>query len=879
MELRHRGNRSDNSQQMETFQVLENTSDSKDEAIRNQRYLPAIPTILVTLTVTIVLNVFVYYMDNRLPDTVEINSTNDVFVAKRAMATLIKLGNLGPRPVGSYENEKLAFNLFKSEIEDIIYEVGNVNDVEMYNQKVSGAFVLNKQNWKYVLSYKDLQNVVVKVDPKLGVNDAVLLNCHFDTVPAGPGVSDNGVNCAVMVELLRILAKSPDLRRPIIFLFNGGEEIILQASHGFITQHPWFENAKYIINLDSCGAGGREIVFQTTKSDSYLINLYARTVPHPYGQVMGEELFQSGIIPSDTDFRIFRDVGNMSGLDLAHFKNGYVYHTKHDDLNQIEPSVLQNTGDNLLALSKAMSAHNVTKNNQRTSKFVFFDAFGVYMFSYTELEGAFANFIIVLISFFSIFLSLRFTTVGMNRREYSMHLLSSILCPSCAFLSAIVSCASVAFILDSLACSMSWYSNKINLSVYCACASLAILTTTIFYPRNKSRTDTEWTVSLLNGHQFFWTLVLFVTTMAGLRSSYLFMIIVLFPSVVSCILGMLNTTSKWWITVYAASLLVPATFVFYLTQLFVSLSIPIAGRFGPAVNPDYAVGGLLALSAYATVGYVSPVIMLVKKPRVILAVLGGYVLLSVAAILFTPLGFPYTGDAAKLPKNERFDLIRTQRTFYGFNGNAVRRNDSGYLIVNWDRHSTRTVAKNLPETNETVRPMDCATELMCGSPLVDNLALRSSWMPLRRQRWTPLPSATKTDVVLRGLSGGGRRMEFNITGPERINVYISPYPGTGLSAWSFTDDKPMAATRWQGNDVYVIRHSRGDGAAASAWSFWLEQDSDHGFSDKTINVTVAFNWVIHKNLQLNDEFQSFVNSFPRWAHVNYAIASVDAYVY
>lgn len=879
MELRHRGNRSDNSQQMETFQVLENTSDSKDEAIRNQKYLPAIPTILVTLTMSIVLNMFVYYMDNRLPDTVEINSMNDdIFVAKRAMTTLIKLGNLGPRPVGSYENEKLAFNLFKSEIEDIINEVSNVNGIEMYNQKVSGSFVLDMKNWKYVLSYKDLQNVVVKVDPKRGVNDSVLLNCHFDTVPAGPGVSDNGVNCAVMVELLRILAKSPDLRRPIIFLFNGGEEIILQASHGFITQHPWSENAKYIINLDSCGAGGRESMFQTTKSDSYLIDLYARTVPHPYGQVMGEELFQSGVIPSDTDFRIFRDFGNMSGLDLAHFKNGYVYHTKHDNLDQIEPSVLQNTGDNLLALSKAMSSHNVTKNNNRTSKFVFFDVFGVYMFSYTELEGAFANFMIVLTSFFSIFLSLRSTTVGMNRREYSVHLLSSILCPSFAILSAVFSCVLVAFVLDSLACSMSWYDNKINLSVYSACASLAILTMTVFYPKNRSRTDTEWTVSLLNGHQFFWTLVLFVTTMAGLRSSYLFMIIVLFPSVTSCVLGMLNTTPKWWIAIYAASLLVPITFVFYLTQMFTSLSIPITGRFGPGVNPDYVVGVLLALSAYATVGYVSPIVTLVKKPHVILAILNGYVLLSMAAIIFTPLGFPYTDDTAALPKNERFDLIHTRRTFYDFNGNAVRRNDSGYLIVNWDRHSTRTVAKNLQEINGPV-DVDCTAELMCGLPMIDKLALHSSWIPLRQQKWTSLPSVTKTDVVFHSLSGGGRRVEFNITGPERINVYFSLYPGTNLTAWSFTDGRPMAATRWQGNDVYVIKHSRGHGAASSAWNFWLEQDSDHGFEEKTINVTVAFNWVIHKNLKLDDAFQTFVNSFPPWTHVNYAVASVDAYVY
>lgn len=114
-------------------------------------------------------------------------------------------------------------------------------------------------------------------------------------------------------------------------LFNGAEESNHQAAHGFITQHPWAKNVKYVLNLESIGSGGQEMVFQC--NSGRLAEFYSKTAPHPHVSVLAHELFKHLLHRmASTDWSTLLKYGpkGITGLDTAYVENGFVYHTSFD---------------------------------------------------------------------------------------------------------------------------------------------------------------------------------------------------------------------------------------------------------------------------------------------------------------------------------------------------------------------------------------------------------------------------------------------------------------------------------------------------------------------------------------------------------------------
>ena len=64
--------------------------------------------------------------------------------------------------------------------------------------------------------------------------DVVMVGAHLDSVPAGPGINDNGSGVAAVLETALQLGSSPDVPNAVRFAFWGAEEIGLLGSANYV---------------------------------------------------------------------------------------------------------------------------------------------------------------------------------------------------------------------------------------------------------------------------------------------------------------------------------------------------------------------------------------------------------------------------------------------------------------------------------------------------------------------------------------------------------------------------------------------------------------------------------------------------------------------
>ncbi|TQD96736.1 hypothetical protein C1H46_017629 [Malus baccata] len=222
------------------------------------------------------------------------------------------------------------------QLEMIRERAGSNVRIEIEESVVNGTFNMMFLGHGISLGYRNHTNIVMRISSIYSQDNepSVLLNGHFDSPLASPGAADCGSCVASMLEIARLMVDSEWVPpRPVIFLFNGAEELFLLGSHGFMKTHQWRETIGAFINVEASGTGGPDLVCQSGPG-SWPSQVYAQSAVYPMAHSAAQDVFP--VIPGDTDFRIFsQDYGNIPGLDIIFLLGGYFYHTSYDTLERL----------------------------------------------------------------------------------------------------------------------------------------------------------------------------------------------------------------------------------------------------------------------------------------------------------------------------------------------------------------------------------------------------------------------------------------------------------------------------------------------------------------------------------------------------------------
>lgn len=275
----------------------------------------------------------------------------DAFSGTRALGVLRTLvGNGSPHPAGSPADD-----LVRDRIVAELRRLGYSTEIQEGVQ-CSGKGLCAR-----------LRNVVGRLDGT-SPGKAILLMAHYDSVPAGPGVSDDLSGVATILEVARALKSGPPPRNPVIFLLNEGEEAGLLGAELFVKRHPAARDVGVVVNLEARGTAGPSLMFETSGDDAWMVDLYSRAAPHPVTSSIYATIYD--LLPNDTDLTVFKRT-DVNGINFAFIENPSFYHTTRDTVESLSTASLQHHGDNALAAARAFAQADLASPPKGDA--VFFD--------------------------------------------------------------------------------------------------------------------------------------------------------------------------------------------------------------------------------------------------------------------------------------------------------------------------------------------------------------------------------------------------------------------------------------------------------------------------------------------------------------------------
>lgn len=293
------------------------------------------------------------------PEVVAVDAPAEVFSAERAHAVLETILGDGARGGASDPNSHPtgtdAAEQVRGRIADQLVAAGLSRTAISVQETVACR---DSGRWSYV-GCAPVKNLVARL-PGPSEGPAVVLMSHYDSVGAGPGVSDDAVGVAATVEAVRaLLADDPRgerRRHPVVVLVTDAEEVGLFGARGFVDRHPLAQKAEGIgavINLEARGTRGQSLLFQASADDAWLVDVYRSFAERPATSSLYAEVYRR--LPNDTDLTVFLDAG-VVGVNFAYAEGVQRYHTPRDDMAHLDRRSLQHHGDHLLGMTRVLSS-------------------------------------------------------------------------------------------------------------------------------------------------------------------------------------------------------------------------------------------------------------------------------------------------------------------------------------------------------------------------------------------------------------------------------------------------------------------------------------------------------------------------------------------
>ena len=327
----------------------------------NSENLPGIRRILLALAVLAA--IFFFSLNSTRPPAPEpVDAPATQFSGGRAREILNRLvGNGVPHPVGSAANDAVRGR--------VIAELTKIG----YEPQVQSGFACDEYG-----GCAAVKNVLARLDGSGEVSSgSVLVASHYDSVPAGPGASDDGVGTAAVLEIARALKSLPRPTHSVIFLIDDGEEAGLLGARVFVDQHPWAREIRAAVNIDNRGTSGPSLMFETGSANRSMVQLYAKHAAHPATSSIFYAAYKQ--LPNDTDFTVFKAAG-YQGLNFAIIGDVAHYHTPLDNFANAAPGSLQHHGDN--ALPSVLALANSDLTSLPSGEAVYFDVFERFLISW-----------------------------------------------------------------------------------------------------------------------------------------------------------------------------------------------------------------------------------------------------------------------------------------------------------------------------------------------------------------------------------------------------------------------------------------------------------------------------------------------------------------